>query len=161
MFTNLSGAYSRPTDAFPEADLSRSSSPCLMPRRKSLESGATTELALSGTDGSTHPPSSGESGANVEIGARLYGSINAELKVRIRFPPAESQVRTRLSREFAFLGREAAVFRGCPGRDERPGSAETRGRGNIWPKGGDISVGPYSSTCAYRLCHPKDGRDEP
>src|SRR5262249_61335816 len=66
--------------------------------------------------------------------------------VRIRFPPAESQVRTCLSREFAFLGREAAVFRGCPGRDDRPGSAETRGRGNIWPKGGDISVGPYSST---------------
>ena len=52
---------------------------------------------MSGTDGSTHPPSSGESGANVEIGARLYGSINAELKVRIRFP--------------------------CPGRNERPGSA--------------------------------------
>jgi hypothetical protein len=62
-----------------------------MPRRKSLESGATTELALSGTDGSTHPPSSGESGANVEIRARLYGSINAELKVRIRFPPAVSR----------------------------------------------------------------------
>src|SRR5215471_11458687 len=69
-----------------------------------------------------------------------------ELKFRIQFPPAESQVRTCLSREFAFLGREAAVFRGCPGRDERPGSAETRGRGNIWPKGGDISVAPYSST---------------
>jgi hypothetical protein len=46
---------------------------------------------MSGTDGSTHPPSSGESGANVEIGARLYGSINAELKVRIRFPPAKSR----------------------------------------------------------------------
>src|SRR5262252_9915957 len=90
MFTNLSGADSRPTNAFPEADLSRASSPCLMPRRKSPESGATTELALSGTDGSTHPPSSGESGANVEIGARLYGSINAELKVRIRFAPAGS-----------------------------------------------------------------------
>jgi hypothetical protein len=55
-------------------------------------------------------------------------------------------VQTCLSREFAFLGREAAVFRGCPGRDERPGSAETRGCGNMWPKGGDISVGPYSST---------------
>ena len=66
--------------------------------------------------------------------------------VRIHLPPAESQVRTCLSREFAFLGREAAVFCGCPGRDERPGSAETRGRGNIRPKGGDISVGRYSST---------------
>ena len=68
------------------------------------------------------------------------------LEVRIHLPPAESQARTCLSREFAFLGREAAVFRGCPGRDERPGSVETRGRGNIWPKGGDISVGPYFST---------------
>src|SRR5262249_56943497 len=75
------------------------------------------------------------------------GSLSREEpEVRIRFPPAESQVRTCLWREFAFLGREAAVFRGCPGRDERPGLAETRGRGNIWPKGGDISVGPYSST---------------
>src|SRR6516165_8690419 len=54
--------------------------------------------------------------------------------VRIHLPPAESQVQTCLSREFAFLGREATVFRGCPGRDEWPGSAETRGRGNIWPK---------------------------
>jgi hypothetical protein len=45
---------------------------------------------MSGTEGSTHPPSGGESGTNVEIGARLYGSINAELKVRIRFPPAAS-----------------------------------------------------------------------
>src|SRR5215469_4804829 len=70
----------------------------------------------------------------------------AVLEVRIHLPPAESQVRTCLSREFAFLGRGSAVFRGCPGRDERPGSAETRGRGNIWPKAGDISVGPYSST---------------
>ena len=32
--------------------------------------------------------------------------------VRIRFPPAESQVRTCLSREFAFLRREAAVSAG-------------------------------------------------
>src|SRR5215469_15692756 len=66
--------------------------------------------------------------------------------VRIHFPPAESLLQTCLSREFAFLGREAAVFRGFLRRDERPGSAETRGRGNIWPKGSDISVGPYSST---------------
>ena len=74
------------------------------------------------------------------------GLVEAVLTVRIHLPPAESQVRTCLSRELAFLGREAAVFRGCPGRDERPGSAETRGRGNIWPNGGDISVGTYSST---------------
>src|SRR5215510_15468659 len=114
--------------------------------------------------------------------------------VRIHLPPAESQVRTCLSREFAFLRREAAVFRGCTGWGERRLSTETRkvqqhraeersvsverysstavspmrfatvgekprlsavvragtsglgrqrhaGRGNMWPKGGDISVG--------------------
>ena len=66
--------------------------------------------------------------------------------VRIHLPPAVSQVRTCLSREFAFLGREAAVFPGCPGLDERPGRQRHVGRENIWPKGGDISVGPYSST---------------
>jgi hypothetical protein len=66
--------------------------------------------------------------------------------VRILFPPAVGQVRTCLSREFAFLGREAAVFPGCPGLDERPGRQRHVGRENIWPKGGDISVGPYSST---------------
>src|SRR5262249_57812691 len=42
------------------------------------------------------------------------GNLGAGPQVRIRLPPAESQVRTCLSREFAFLGREAAVFRGCP-----------------------------------------------
>src|SRR5262250_1295672 len=93
--------------------------------------------------GSALPPYRGRS----FTGRNASASPDApELKVRIHSPPAESQVRTCLSREFAFLGREAAVFRGCPGRDERPGSVETRGRGNIWPKGGDISVGPYSST---------------
>lgn len=66
--------------------------------------------------------------------------------VRIHFPPAVSQVRTCLSREFAFLGREAAVFPGCPGLDEQPGRQRHAGRENTWPKGGDISVGPYSST---------------
>ena len=32
-------------------------------------------------------------------------------------------MRTCLSREFAFLGREAGVFRGCAGRGERRGVA--------------------------------------
>src|SRR5215468_10419986 len=68
------------------------------------------------------------------------------IQVRIHLPPAESQVQTCLSREFAFLGREAAVFRGCPGRDERSGSQRHAGAGISAPKGGDISVGPYSST---------------
>ena len=63
---------------------------------------------MSGTEGSTHPPSSGESGANVEIGARLYGSINAELKVRIRFPPAGS---LSLHRTPALEPKSAAVLR--------------------------------------------------
>jgi hypothetical protein len=64
---------------------------------------------MSGTEGSTHPPSSGESGADVEIGARLYGSINAELKVRIRFPPAGSPVQTGVR---AVVGRPQASPRG-------------------------------------------------
>jgi len=66
--------------------------------------------------------------------------------VRIRLPPAESQVRTCLSREFAFLRREAAVFRGCAGRSERRGRQRRAGHGNIGPTGGNISVGLYSST---------------
>jgi hypothetical protein len=55
-------------------------------------------------------------------------------------------VRTCLSREFAFLRREAAVFRGCASRGERRGRQRRAGRGNIGPTGGKISVGPYSST---------------
>src|SRR5262249_40354525 len=39
--------------------------------------------------------------------------------VRIPSPPAASQVRTCLWREFAFLRRQGAVFRRCAGRDER------------------------------------------
>src|SRR5215831_2298746 len=68
----------------------------------------------------------------------------AEPTVRIRLPPAVSQVRTCLSREFPFLRREAAVFRGCAGRGERCGRQRRAGRGNIGPTGGNISVGPYS-----------------
>ena len=45
--------------------------------------------------------------------------LREQLKVRIQSPPAASQVRTCLSREFAFLRREAAVFRGCAGGGER------------------------------------------
>ena len=56
--------------------------------------------------------------------------------VRTPFPPAESPVRTCLSREFAFLGREAGVFRGCAGRGERRGQQRRAGRGNIGPTGG-------------------------
>src|SRR5262249_25159604 len=60
----------------------------------------------------------------------------AVLQVRIHFPPAESPVRTCLSREFAFLGREAGVFRGCAGRGERRGRQRRAERGNIGPTGG-------------------------
>jgi hypothetical protein len=118
------------------------------PPEKSALTGGENADASRGTDGSNPVPSSwvwlipGVPGR----APKIAGFRAAVLMVRIPFPPAESQVRTCLSREFAFPGREAAVFRGCPGRDERPGSAETRGRGNIWPKGGDISVAPYSST---------------
>ena len=66
--------------------------------------------------------------------------------VRIHFPPAESQVRTCLSREFAFLRREAAVFRGV-----RAGASGAVGRdapdaATSGLTGGNISVGLYSST---------------
>ena len=68
------------------------------------------------------------------------GYLAAELMVRTRFPPAASQVRTCLSREFAFLGREAAVFRGCAGRSERRGRQRCAGRGNIGPTGGIVAT---------------------
>ena|SRR6516162_10287651 len=65
--------------------------------------------------------------------------------VRILFPPAASQVRTCLSREFAFLRREAAVFRGCAawasgavGRDAR--NAATLGRRAVISLSGHIPV---------------------
>src|SRR5262245_27179897 len=66
--------------------------------------------------------------------------------VRIHLPPAESHVRTCLSREFVSPGQEAAVFGGCAGRGERRGRQRRAGGGNIRPTGGNISVGPYSST---------------
>ena len=70
----------------------------------------------------------------------------AEPKVRIQLPPAASQVRTCLSREFAFLRREVAIFRRCAGRGKRRGRQRRAGRGNIGLAGGNISVRPYSST---------------
>src|ERR1700730_10196173 len=46
------------------------------------------------------------------ISRRLSSPCYGGPRVRIRLPPAGSLVRTCLSREFAFLGREATVFRG-------------------------------------------------
>src|SRR5262245_53926217 len=62
-------------------------------------------------------------GAAILPGCLGYRGLSraAVLKVRIHLPPAASQVRTCLSRECAFLRREAAVFRGCAGRGERRG----------------------------------------
>ncbi len=51
----------------------------------------------------------------------------APYKPEIRLPPAATQGRTCLSREFAFLRRDAAVFRGCAGRGERRGRRARRG----------------------------------
>src|SRR5215471_19222476 len=48
--------------------------------------------------------------------------------------------------EFAFLRREVAIFRGCGSRGKRRGRQRRAGRGNIGLTGGNISVGPYSST---------------
>ena len=70
---------------------------------------------------------------------RKLRPLRAGPMVRIRFPPAESQVRTCLSREFAFLRREAAVFRGCAGRGKRRGRERRAGHGNIGPTSGNIS----------------------
>jgi hypothetical protein len=76
-----------------------------------------------------------------------HGSFSvAGPMVRIHLPPAASQVRTCLLREFAFLRREAAVFRGCAGRGSRRGRQRRARRGNIGPTSGNISVAPYSST---------------
>ena len=75
----------------------------------------------------------------------------AERMVRIHLPPAESQVRTCLSREFAFLRREAAVFRGCAPLGWRRGRRRRAGWSNIALKNGNISVGPYSSTAVLRV----------
>src|SRR5262245_27718959 len=61
------------------------------------------------------------------VGWTLPLACRAVRMVRFHLSPAERRLRTGLSRKFIFLGREAAVFRGCPGPDERPGSAETRG----------------------------------
>jgi hypothetical protein len=77
------------------------------------------------------------------------------LEVRIQSPPAGSQVRTCLSCEFAFLRREAAAFRGCPGRDERRGRQGHAGRYKIGLTGGNISVGPFQ----YRTTGDEVGDD--
>ena len=68
------------------------------------------------------------------------------LEVRIQSPPAESQVRTCLSREFAFLRREAAVSRGCACWGERRGRQRRTRSSNIALMSGSVSVGRYSST---------------
>src|SRR5215472_1280928 len=67
-------------------------------------------------------------------------------RVRIHFPPAESQVRTCLTREFAFLRLEAAVSRGCAGWGERRGRQRRTRSSNIALMSGSVSVGRYSST---------------
>jgi len=67
-------------------------------------------------------------------------------RVRVRLPPAESQVRTCLSREFAFLRREAAVSRGCACWGERRGRQRRTRSSNIALMSGSVSVGRYSST---------------
>ena len=68
---------------------------------------------------------------------------------------------TCLSREFALLRREAAVFCGCGDLGERRGRQRRAGRGNIGPTGGNISVGPFQYRTAgdvgsFLLAHPTD-----
>ena len=87
--------------------------------------------------------------------AMLRSSIAAETRegprVRISFPPAESQLRTCLSREFVFLRREAAVFRGCARLAWRRGRQRRAGCYKISPTGDNISIAPYSSTAVPLL----------
>src|SRR5262244_2511881 len=81
---------------------------------------------------------------------QIRGSVPSRgarvLEVRIHLPPAESQVRTCLSREFAFLRREAAVSRGCAGWGERRGRQRRARSSNIALRSGSVSVRRYSST---------------
>src|SRR5258708_11651550 len=67
-------------------------------------------------------------------------------KAPYKFESSSLQETVSLSREFAFLGWEARVFRGCAGWGEGCGRQRRTGRGNIGPTVGNISVGPYSST---------------
>src|SRR5215468_12414249 len=78
--------------------------------------------------------------ARIETRGTTKGS--AELKFRIQFPPAESQVRTCLSREFAFLGRETAVVRaGTSGLGrQRHAGAGISGRKAVISLSGPIPV---------------------
>ena len=101
---------------------------------------ALAQRALSGVTGCLENP------RDTRDGPEIPGYRAAVLQVRIHLPPAGSQVRTCLSREFAFLSRQGAVFRRCAGRGERRGRQRRAGCGNIGPTGGNISVGPYSST---------------
>jgi hypothetical protein len=71
---------------------------------------------------------------DVAVG-KLFAGCRGPM-VRIRFPPVRSQVQTCLSREFAFIRREAAVFGGCAGRGERRSRQRRAGDGDIGPTGG-------------------------
>src|SRR5260370_36378518 len=62
------------------------------------------------------------------------------------FESISLQQTVSLSREFASLGWEARVFRGCAGWGEGRGRQRRTGRGNFGPTAGNISVGSYSST---------------
>ena len=118
--------------------------------------GASTVLmsvfVVSGTSGSNLLSSSGESDELASPSRGLHSSLihnkktRVGLPVRIPLPPAESQVRTCLSRQFAFLRREAAVSRGCAGWGERRGRQRRARSSNIALRSGSVSVRRYSST---------------
>jgi hypothetical protein len=63
------------------------------------------------------------------VSKTLKQPLDRKIPIQVRCEPG-------LSREFAFLGREAGVFRGCAGRGERRGRQRRAGRGNIGPTGG-------------------------
>src|SRR5215831_15538849 len=86
----------------------------------------TSRFALTRSDAVMHPPIPG----NARNAAEIHGFCAAVPEVRIHLSPAESQVRTCLSREFAFLRREAAVFRGLCGLGWRRGRRRRAGWSN-------------------------------
>jgi len=98
-----------------------------------------------GWDQSCRGPAADEAGLIRPVG-RLAMKTSVGPAVRIPFPPAESQVRTCLSREFAFPSREGAVFRGCVWAGAGGVVKRRAGHGSIAPTSGNISVGPHSST---------------
>ena len=79
----------------------------------------------------------------------LPGAVRRSFKARNgKFESTSLQRRVHVSRDFALRRREAGFSRGCAGRIGAARSAETGIARCMAPTGGNISVGPNSSTAA-------------